>query len=86
MTTLIFGDSFIGNFTLVDDDNLKIHKFKDATMKGLGKPDNENRKKIIKITNKNKNNTCMIFNFGQVDFNFSYYYDRFVQKKKIFNR
>jgi hypothetical protein len=47
MTTLIFGDSFIGPFSLIKDNNLKLYKFKGATMKGLGKYDNENRKKII---------------------------------------
>ena len=27
MSTFIFGDSFIGPFTLIDDTNLKIYKF-----------------------------------------------------------
>ena len=45
MTTLVFGDSFVGAFSLIDDDNLKIYRFKGATMRGLGKKENENRKK-----------------------------------------
>ena len=85
MSILVFGDSFIGAFNLVYDNNLKIHKFKGATMKGLGKIDNENRNKIITIVNKNKNknNKCLIFNFGQVDLYFSYYYNKFVTKKEF---
>tara|TARA_B100000902_G_scaffold392957_1_gene446324 strand:+ start:4170 stop:5051 length:882 start_codon:yes stop_codon:yes gene_type:complete len=83
MSILVFGDSFIGAFNLINDNNLKIHKFTGATMKGLGKIDNENRNKIITITNKNKNNKCLVFNFGQVDLYFSYYYTKFVTKKEF---
>lgn len=83
MTTLIFGDSFIGPFSLIKDNNLKLYKFKGATMKGIGKYDNENRKKIIDTINKNKNINCIIFNFGQVDLYFSYYYNKFINKKKF---
>lgn len=83
MTTLIFGDSFIGPFSLIKDNNLKLYKFKGATMKGLGKCDNENRKKIINTINKNKNMNCIIFNFGQVDLYFSYYYNKFINNKKF---
>ena len=52
-TTYIFGDSFIGPFKLVDDKNFKIYKFTGASMKGLTKEDNENRKKIINVIGKN---------------------------------
>lgn len=44
MSIHIFGDSFIGPFNLIDDNNIKIHKFKGATMKGLLNKNNENRK------------------------------------------
>ncbi len=83
MTTLIFGDSFIGPFTLINDNHLKIFKYKGATMKGITKDDNDNRKNIIKNVNKYNNINCIIFNFGQVDLFFSYYYTKFVQKKNI---
>lgn len=83
MTTLVFGDSFIGPFTLIDDKNLKIFKYKGGTMKGITKEDNENRKNIIKNVNKYNNIKCIIFNFGQVDLFFSYYYSNIIQKKKF---
>ena len=86
MKTIIFGDSFIGPFSLVDDNNIVIHKFKAATMKGLSKPKNSNRKQIINVIQKEEeksNINCLIFNFGQVDLYFSYYYMRYV-KQKIF--
>ena len=83
MTTYIFGDSFIGPFKLIDNNNLHIYKFKGATMKGITKQDNENRIKILDIINKNKNIKCMIFNFGQVDLYFSYYYDKYIKNKKF---
>lgn len=38
MSTFIFGDSFVGPFTLLDDKNIHIYKFKGATMKGITKP------------------------------------------------
>lgn len=83
MTTLAFGDSFIGPFSLIKDENLKIHKFRGATMRGIGKKENENRIKIIETVNKNKDINCMIFSFGQVDLNFSYYYNKFITKKNF---
>lgn len=83
MSTYIFGDSFVGPFNLVDDKQIKINKFKGATMKGLLKDDNENRKKIIEIIKDAKNIGCIIFNFGQVDLYFSYYYKRFIKKKRF---
>jgi hypothetical protein len=83
MNTLIFGDSFIGPFTLLDDNNIKIYKFKGATMRGITKETNETRKKIITLVNNNHNYKCIIFNFGQVDIFFSYYYKKYIQKKKF---
>jgi hypothetical protein len=58
MTTLIFGESFIGSFSLIKDNNLKLYKFKGATMKGLGKYDNKNRKKNNKFINSLNCNNC----------------------------
>jgi hypothetical protein len=84
MSIYVFGDSFVGPFTLVKDANLKIYKFKGATMRGLTKDDNKNRLDILDIIKKQNNKiNCMIFNFGQVDLYFSYYYTKFVNKKKF---
>ena len=73
MTTLIFGDSFIGPFNLLADKNLRIYKFSGKTMKGITKKENKDREKIVNLVNNNKNTKCLIFNFGQVDLYFSYY-------------
>ncbi len=82
---VVFGDSFIGPFKLIDDDNLEVYKFKGATMKGLGKKNNENSIKIKNIVKKNQNRiNCLVFNFGQVDLHFSFYYVKF-HKKETFN-
>lgn len=86
MSVLIFGDSFIGPFSLLDvkkhNNQIKLFKFKAATLKGITKEGHPNRKKIKKIIKKYRNARCVIFNFGQVDINNSHYYDRYVLKKK----
>ena len=82
MKTLIFGDSFIGAFNLIESKNLKIYKFKGKTIKGLSKQEDKDRKKIINIVNQNKNIKCIVFNFGQVDLYFSYYYKKFIKNDK----
>jgi len=82
--TLIFGDSFIGPFTLLKSNNLILKKFKGATMKGLTKPNHFNRQEILKIINRHNHKIkCVIFMFGNVDFNFSIYYTKLIQKKEI---
>ena len=66
MSTYVFGDSFIGPFKLIADKNIKIYKFKGATLKGLTKENNENRIKIEDVvTQANKKGVinCMIFIF-----------------------
>jgi len=83
MATYIFGDSFIGPFKLVDDSKIKIYKFTGATMKGIKKKEHKNRKKIIHILSKKSNPKCLIFNFGQVDLYFSYYYDKFIKNERF---
>lgn len=80
MINAIFGDSFIGPFTLLKDKSLYIYKYKGASLKGITKDDNKNRKHIEFVLNKYKYN-CVLFNFGQVDINFSFFYDEYVQKK-----
>ena len=82
---IVFGDSFIGPFKLLDDNNLKVYKFKGATMKGIGKKNNKNAITINNTVKKNKNKiNCLMFNFGQVDLHFSFYYVKF-HKKETFN-
>lgn len=83
MCTIIFGDSFVGLFTLIKDDNLLVYKFKGTTIKSLTKNNNENRKKIIKVINNHNNIKCMLFNFGNVDLFFRFYYNKIVKNKEI---
>jgi hypothetical protein len=83
MSIYIFGDSFIGPFKLFQDNNLKIHKFTGATAKGLLKQNNPNRQKIISLLTNNKDISCAIFNFGQVDIYFSYFYKKYVKKERF---
>ncbi len=83
MTTIIFGDSFIGPFKLLNDNNLNLYKYKGATINGLTKENNKNRINIIKILKQINTPKCIIFNFGQVDLYFTYYYKKFVQNKKF---
>ena len=80
---LVFGDSFIGPLTMFNQPNWRIIKFKGATMKGLSKPTNENRLEIIKTIQKYSNANKLagvIFCFGTVDIQFSYYYTKLVGK------
>jgi hypothetical protein len=79
---LLFGDSFIGIFKLLKNKNIKIYKYKGASMRGLLKEQNQNRKDIIKRSAQ-KQVKCCIFSFGQVDLHFTYYYKRFIKKEKM---
>ena len=84
MATLLFGDSFIGPFSLFKNNDIKINWFSGATMKGLAKNDNKNIIKIKHNINKyNPNIKCIIFSFGQVDLNFSFYYNLILKHKII---
>lgn len=72
---LVFGDSFAKIFTLIKKKVMIVNSYKGATIKGLMKPNNKNR---LDIENKLKNSKCIshvIFTFGQVDLNLSFYYD-----------
>lgn len=81
--TLVFGDSFIGPLKLFKHPRWIFVKFKGGTMKGLTKPDNENRQiianTIAKFKNSNRLN-AVIFCFGTVDIQFSYYYNKLMNK------
>jgi hypothetical protein len=81
--TLVFGDSFIGPLRLFKHPRWIFVKFKGGTMKGLTKPDNENRliiaNTIAKFVRGNRLN-AVIFCFGTVDIQFSYYYSKLMNK------
>lgn len=80
---LVFGDSFVGPLKLFNQPNWKIFKFKGATMKGLCKSNNPNRLEIIRTIHKYaKSNQLggVIFCFGTVDVQFSYYYTKLFDK------
>ena len=53
--------------------------------RGDSKPQykNKNRKKIETVVSNSNNIRCLIFNFGQVDLYFSYYYAKFIQNKRL---
>lgn len=79
----VFGDSFARVFSLFKESNVQVYAYKGATLKGLAKPTNENRLAIERIIKKNKNISCAIFSFGQVDLNLSFYYDVTKNQGKI---
>jgi hypothetical protein len=80
---LIFGDSFVGPFTLLKDKRYVITKFKGGTLKGIIKPTNPNHKRMQSVIDKYKNNIAgIIFFFGSVDVHFSYYYNNIKGKKQ----
>lgn len=75
--TLVVGDSFVGPFELFSKikKDIKVVKFKGATVKGVSKDDNENNKKIVKLIDEyGKNLDCIFFIFGNVDLHLSYYW------------
>lgn len=75
MSTYIFGDSFVGPFTLLEEnENLSVHKFNKTTLKGLTNKDNVIRKLIedtVDMEHSLINNA--IFNFGYIDLHFNHY-------------
>lgn len=81
--TLVFGDSFIGPLRLFKHPRWIFVKFKGGTMKGVTKPDNENiliiANTIAKFQRGNRLN-AVIFCFGTVDIQFSYYYSKLMNK------
>ena len=78
----IFGDSFAGIFTLLTNRNLKIYRYTGATMRGLSKSTNQNRKKIIRRVIKGKP-LHIAFDFGNVDLHLSYYYKKIILGQDI---
>lgn len=84
--TLVFGDSFIGPLKLFKHPLWIFIKFKGGTMKGLTKPDSENCKIIANTIDKFKRADklhAVIFCFGTVDIQFSYYYNKLMNKPFI---
>lgn len=75
---IIFGDSFIGPFSLLNDDKLIVKKFKGKTMRGISKINSDDYNILINILNKQKEINginYVLFMFGQVDIVFSIYYE-----------
>eukprot|EP01084_Bolivina_argentea_P261836 442636_1 len=82
---LIFGDSFVGPFTLIQHQFLKVYRFSGATLKGITKPDNKNRTFIVNELKKFNNQIkALIFVFGNVDLHLSFYY-KVLQLNKAFS-
>jgi hypothetical protein len=87
--TLLFGDSYVGIFSLVKteenpDISVQVIKFKGATASGVGKTLNPNRLDVEKrISSCRGRLKALMFNFGQVDVHLSYYYKRFIQKSEL---
>jgi hypothetical protein len=82
MSIYIFGDSFTEPFSLVDNKNLHVITMKGSTIRGITKTNNKNRLKIINTLKRANNIKCLIFNYGQVDIYFSYYY-KYVKNEKF---
>ena len=75
---ILFGDSFIGPFTLLNVNNLYIKKFKGKTMRGISKLNTDDYIKLYKTINTQKKINginYVIFMFGQGDILFSIYYE-----------
>lgn len=82
---LIFGDSFIGPFSLIKDKRLILKKFKGGTLKGIIKENGDNHKQMINLINRYKTELKgIIFFFGSVDIHLSYYYN-YINNKTINN-
>lgn len=86
MSLFIFGDSFIEPIvkTLNYREDYILKYFFGKTMKGLSKNTNISRKEIEDIIKKNisSKTKCIIFAFGYVDVITSYYYTKYISKKK----
>lgn len=75
MVNYIFGDSFIGPFTLLEEeDYLKVHMHNKTTMKGITNKDNKIRNSIIDIIQTDKYKISnVLFGFGHIDLFFNHY-------------
>lgn len=86
--TMLFGDSYIGMFSLVDSSKsataINITKYKGATASGVGKTLHENRLDAEQKIQRSKGRVkALIFNFGQVDVHLSFYYKRYIENKEL---
>ena len=80
---IIFGDSFIGPFTLLKDNLLYLKKFKGKTMRGISKINTSDYNLLINIINNKKKKigiNYIMFMFGQVDILFALYYEILIKK------
>ena len=79
---VIFGDSFVKPFNLIKSEKIKIYYKPKKTMKGISKKNDVYNCMVNEIKN-NKNIKYMIFLFGFVDITYSYFYMKYVKKKKF---
>lgn len=77
---VFFGDSFVRMFGLIEHASLRVHAFKGASAKGLGRQQNENRRKITEIVQRAPAER-LVFLFGSVDIHLSYYYKKYTLKE-----
>ena len=69
-----FGDSFVRLFSLLQSRDFKVHGFKGATAKGLGRESNANRGEIEEILTANEHLEHAVFVFGNVDVHLTPYF------------
>ena len=69
---IVFGDSTARIFSLIDVAYTKI--FTGKSISGIIKKNDEDRRTILKIINKNKKAKCILFWFGLVDIHFVFFF------------
>jgi hypothetical protein len=92
MKYIYFGSSFVNIFTLVKNDDMFVKKFRAKSAKGISKKGDDDGETIRHMVKKYKNEIeCLVFNFGSVDVNFSYFYlleknDYEIKYKSVFKK
>ena len=81
--TLVFGDSFVGPFTLLENraenaQTVHVFKFKGGTASGAGKPNSDTQVDVENRIASVRDARVLVFSFGQVDVHMTYYYKRFM--------
>ena len=74
MRFYFFGVSFVRLFSLLQSRDFKVHGFKGATAKGLGRESNANRGEIEEILTANEHLEHAVFVFGNVDVHLTPYF------------
>lgn len=79
----IFGDSFAKMFRLIEHERLRVKGYKGITAKGLARPGNSSAGDIQRELRRMRSLQEVMFNFGQVDVYFSYYYKTYKMEEPI---